>query len=137
MGMPEILFNLFPGMGAYSFLSRKIGAVQAERMILSGCLYKAEALHEMGIVDVLVEDGEGEQAVLDCIRKEERAQNGIQSFRQAKQYCNPVSYEELENITSAWVEAALRLDDKNLRMMERLVSRQSRKLQHCQVQESA
>ncbi len=81
---------------------------------------------------MLTEDGEGEQAVLDCIHKEERAQNGTQSFRQARQYCNPVSYEELENITSAWVEAALRLDEKNLRMMERLVSRQSAKLQRSQ-----
>ena len=25
MGLPEVLFNLFPGMGAYSFLSRRIG----------------------------------------------------------------------------------------------------------------
>ena len=25
MGFPEILFNLFPGMGAYSFLTRKVG----------------------------------------------------------------------------------------------------------------
>jgi DSF synthase len=125
MGMPEILFNLFPGMGAYSFLSRKVGAVQAERMILGGCLYSAEQLHEMGIVDVLVEDGQGEQAVLDYIHKEERAQNGYRAFRHAKQYCNPVSYAELENITTAWVDAAVRLEDKSLRMMERLVSRQS------------
>lgn len=128
MGMPEILFNLFPGMGAYSFLSRKVGAVQAERMILGGCLYSAEALHEMGIVDVLAEDGQGEQAVLDYIYKEERAQNGYRAFRQAKQYCNPVSYEELKNITTAWVDTALRLDEKSLRMMERLVSRQSARL---------
>ena len=125
MGMPEILFNLFPGMGAYSFLSRKVGAVQAERMILGGCLYSAEQLYEMGVVDVLAEDGQGEQAVLDYIHKEERARNGYRAFRQAKQYCNPVSYEELENITTAWVEAALRLEEKSLRMMERLVSRQT------------
>lgn len=129
MGMPEILFNLFPGMGAYSFLSRKVGSVQAERMILGGCLYTAEKLHEMGIVDVLAEDGEGEQAVLDYIHKEERARNGYRAFRQARQYCNPVTYAELENITHAWVDAALRLDDKNLRMMERLVTRQSARLQ--------
>lgn len=31
MGMPEILFNLFPGMGAYSLLSRKVGVASAER----------------------------------------------------------------------------------------------------------
>jgi DSF synthase len=30
MGFPEILFNLFPGMGAYSFLSRKVGRRSAE-----------------------------------------------------------------------------------------------------------
>ena len=32
-GLPEILFNLFPGMGAYSFLSRRLDAVRAEKMI--------------------------------------------------------------------------------------------------------
>ncbi len=125
MGMPEILFNLFPGMGAYSFLSRKVGAVQAERMILGGSLYSAEKLHEMGIVDVLAEDGQGKQAVLDYIHKAERAQNGYRAFRQAKLYCNPVTYEELMNITTVWVDAALHLEEKSLRMMERLVSRQT------------
>ena len=29
-GLPEILFNLFPGMGAYSFLERKVGQKAAE-----------------------------------------------------------------------------------------------------------
>lgn len=125
MGMPEILFNLFPGMGAYSFLSRKVGEVQAERMILGGCLYSAEQLYEMGIVHVLAEDGQGEQAVRDYIRKQERAANGYRAFRQARQYCNPVTYTELENITTTWVDAALRLEEHNLRMMQRLVSRQS------------
>ncbi len=129
MGMPEILFNLFPGMGAYSLLSRKVGTVQAERMILGGCLYSAEQLHEMGIVDILAEDGQGEQAVLDYIHRQERAENGYRAFRQARQYCNPVTYDELRDITIVWVDAALRLDGKNLRMMERLVKRQSAKLQ--------
>lgn len=125
MGMPEILFNLFPGMGAWSFLSRKVGEVQAERMILGGCLYSAEQLYDMGIVDVLAEDGHGEEAVLEYIRKEERAPNGYRSFRQARQLGNPVRYAELEQITLAWVDAALRLEEQNLRMMERLVTRQS------------
>ena len=30
MGLPEILFNMFPGMGAYSLLARRIGARGAE-----------------------------------------------------------------------------------------------------------
>jgi DSF synthase len=39
MGLPEVLFNLFPGMGAYSFLSRKIGMAAAEKLIMSGTVY--------------------------------------------------------------------------------------------------
>ena len=62
-GLPEILFNLFPGMGAYSFLSRRIGAAKAEEMILSGRLYTAAEMHALGVVDVLAEEGEGERAV--------------------------------------------------------------------------
>src|SRR3990172_3471215 len=61
-GFPEVLFNLFPGMGAYSFLARRIGAVKAERIILSGSVFTAEQLHEMGVVDILVDDGGGEGA---------------------------------------------------------------------------
>ena len=63
MGFPEILFNLFPGMGAYSLLSRRLGMKRAEDMIFSGRIYTAEELHEMGVVDLLVEDGTGETAV--------------------------------------------------------------------------
>ena len=129
MGLPEILFNLFPGMGGYSFLSRKVGAVQAERMILGGQLYSADKLYEMGIIDVLAEDGRGKQAVLDYLHKTERTRNGIQALRQAKLYTNPVSYAELMNITTVWVDAALRLEEKNLRMMDRLVSRQTARSQ--------
>src|SRR5579864_752304 len=38
-GLPEVLFNLFPGMGAYTFLSRRIAPGLAERMIMSGEIY--------------------------------------------------------------------------------------------------
>jgi len=47
-GFPEILFNLFPGMGAYSFLARLIGARRAEEIIISGALYGAAELAELG-----------------------------------------------------------------------------------------
>ena len=39
MGLPEILFNLFPGMGAYSFLARRMDATRAERMMMSGQIF--------------------------------------------------------------------------------------------------
>jgi len=127
MGFPEILFNLFPGMGAYSFLSRKIGHATAEKMILSGRLYSAEELFDMGVVDVLAEDGHGEKAVYDYISHEDKTRNGITAFRAARKCTNQLSYEELRKVTEIWVDAALKLRDRDLRMMERLVNRQSAK----------
>jgi DSF synthase len=125
MGFPEILFNLFPGMGAYSFLSRRLDAKRAERIILSGDLYDAGALHDMGLVDVLAEPGDGELAVYDYVRREDRARNGYRALRQVRDRLDPVSYAELRDIVEIWVDTALRLDPRDLRMMQRLVSRQT------------
>ena len=127
MGLPEILFNLFPGMGAMTFLGRRIGHQKAEKLILSGKLYLAEELYEMGVVDVLAEPGAGEAAVSDHVRREEKSRNGILALRSAREVSQPVSYDELVRITEIWVDAALRLEARDLRMMERLVSRQTGK----------
>jgi DSF synthase len=125
MGLPEILFNLFPGMGALTFLGRRVGHHLAEKIILSGKLYLAEELHEMGVVDVLAEPGEGEQAIYEYIRRANRARNGSLAVRSAREISQPVRYDELKQITEIWVDAALRLGDKDLRMMQRLIARQS------------
>lgn len=127
MGLPEILFNLFPGMGAMTFLGRRVGHHQAEKIILSGKLYLAEELYDMGVVDVLAEAGAGEAAVYDYVRREEKSRNGILAVRGAREISQPVAYDELVRITEIWVDAALRLEAKDLRMMERLVSRQTHK----------
>ncbi|HEY4697172.1 MAG TPA: crotonase/enoyl-CoA hydratase family protein [Gallionella sp.] len=126
MGFPEILFNLFPGMGAYSFLARKIGTVQAEKIILSGKLYSAEELHALGLVDVLVEDGEGEEAVYDFVAKQARRSNGYIAMRKARKMFNPVTYQELMDITGIWVDAALQLNEKDLKVMDRFLRSQQK-----------
>lgn len=127
MGFPEILFNLFPGMGAMTLLGRKIGYSKAEKIILSGKLYSAEEMYELGAVDVLAEPGYGEQAIYEFIRKEARQRNGTLALRAAREVSQPVAHDELMRIAEIWVDAALRLEQKDLRMMERLVSRQSGK----------
>jgi DSF synthase len=127
MGLPEVLFNLFPGMGALSFLSRKIGMRAAEAMVRSGKVYRAKELYEMGVVDVLAEDGQGEKALYDWIRKNHRSLNSFQAIHRAKQRVNPLTLEELYEITEIWVDAALRLTERDLKIMERLVRAQNRK----------
>ena len=124
LGFPEILFNLFPGMGAYNLLSRRLDAARAERIILGGQLYTAEALHDMGIVDILAPKGGGETAVYEYIRRENRAKNGYRSLRKVRDLLRPISYEELWQVLEIWVETALKLEARDLRMMERLIGRQ-------------
>lgn len=129
MGFPEILFNLFPGMGAMTFLGRKIGYSQAEKIILSGKLYSAEEMFELGVVDVLANKGEGELAVYEFIRKESKQRNGTLALRAAREIAQPIEHSELMRIAEIWVDAALRLEPKDLRMVERLVSRQNSKIE--------
>ena len=130
MGLPEILFNLFPGMGAYSLLSRKVGPRLAEELILTGRVLPAAKLHEMGVVDVLAADGAGESAVADWIARNQRRRNGFQAVMRVRKHVSPVTREELDAVVETWVDCALRLEDRDLRMMSRVVRAQMERMEH-------
>ena len=98
-------------------------------MILSGSLFSAEQLYDMGVVDILAEKGEGEVAIYRYIKSAERASNSFKSMQKLKDICNQVSYEELASIATVWADAAMQLTRKDLRMMERLVRRQNVKIE--------
>jgi len=117
MGLPEIMFNLFPGMGAYQLLTRRIGVRAAEQLILSGRVLPARKLHEMGVVDVLAKDGQGESAVQQWVAANHRRHNGMQAVFGLRQLCNPVSRRELDAVAQSWVDAALRLTERDQRLM--------------------
>ena len=128
MGLPEVLFNLFPGMGALSHLSRKIGMQAAEKMVRSGKIYTGEELYQMGVVDVLAEDGMGEYTLNQWIQKNHHSLNSFQAINRAKQRVNPLTLEELYDIVDIWADAALRLEPRNLKIMDRLVRAQNGKM---------
>lgn len=127
MGFPEVLFGLFPGMGAYSLLSRRISPRIAEQMMLNGVMYSSDELHRMGLVDVLVPKGEGVRAVHEVIRQNRRIAAARLALHRIRDAVNPISLEELTAITQIWVDTALQLGDKQLRTMERLVRAQGRR----------
>ena len=130
LGLPEILFNLFPGMGAVSLLTRRIGLRAAEELILSGKVLPAAKLYEMGIVDVLAKDGQGEAAVSEWIMRNDRRRNGLQAMHRARRQVAPITREELDAVTETWVDAALRLEDRDLKMMSRIVRSQMRRMEY-------
>jgi DSF synthase len=123
-GLPEVLFNLFPGMGAFTFLSRRLDAVRAERLILSGKTYIAEELHEIGVVDELAEPGDGVGAVHALIDRRRRRPLAFEAMRRVREQHQPVSYDELLSIAELWVDTALKLSPKDLRTVSRLIKAQ-------------
>lgn len=126
LGLPEVLFNLFPGMGAYQLLSRRLPAAQAERMIMSGRMYSAEELYDMGVIDALAEPGEGEAAVYDFVHRNQHRRNTQLAIQKIRQISKPISYQELMRVCHVWVDTAMQLTQRDLRVMERLVSAQYR-----------
>lgn len=128
LGFPEILFNLFPGMGAYSFLSRRVPMHVAEEIIMSGKMYTAEELYELGVIDVLIGDGMGEQAVKNYIKQHRKKQSARIAMHKAKMAVSPITQKELHNVTDIWVDAALKVDKTSLKVMQRLIRTQTYKM---------
>jgi DSF synthase len=125
-GLPEIAFGLFPGMGAHSLLARKVGLARAEEMMLSNRLYTAEEMHELGIVHVLADPGEGEAAVRDYVARNRRRQAGHRGIYEASMRADPVTLEELNAVVDVWADTALELSAADLKLMRRLVDAQAR-----------
>ncbi|MGP9820643.1 crotonase/enoyl-CoA hydratase family protein [Salinarimonas sp. NSM] len=129
-GFPEVLFNLFPGMGAYSFLSRKLPGRAMREMIESGRLYDAEELAELGLVDVLADPGEGAAAVEAYIVRNRKRHNAHAAMYAAARRARPLAFTEMVDIVEMWVDAAMSLGAADLRKMERLVAAQDRRRAH-------
>lgn len=125
-GLPEILFGLFPGMGAHAILSRKLGSAMADRLIVSNHTYTAEEMYELGLVHQLAENGEGVAACQDFIKKSERRHPGLVNARKAMKLTNPIGLSELKRIVDLWADAALQLSDGDLKIMGRLTRAQER-----------
>ena len=58
-----------------------------------------------------------------------KRRNGMQAVMRARQFIHPVTREELDGIVGLWVDAALRLGERDLKMMSRLVRAQTRRME--------
>lgn len=125
-GFPEQLFGLFPGMGALTFLGRKLGFAKAEQLVRTGKILTAEELYEMGVVHVLAEKGAGVAAVNKYISRHGGRHAAELHMLAASKRANPIPFQELYDIVDLWVEACMTLTPHDLSVMHRLVSAQSK-----------
>ncbi|HEY9279658.1 MAG TPA: crotonase/enoyl-CoA hydratase family protein [Eoetvoesiella sp.] len=127
MGFPEIAFNLFPGMGAYSLVARKSHMRLAEELISTGESHTAEWYLGKGLIDGVFDQGNAYRATrtfVDVIRPK---LNGIRAMLRARARVLPISRTELMEIAEDWAQAAFSLEEKDLVYMERLVMLQNRR----------
>jgi DSF synthase len=123
-GFPEVMFNMFPGMGGLTFVARRASRQVADQMARSGRLYSAQELYELGLVDEVVDMGEGPNAVTRLIRQRACHRSAHDALNKVERLVRPVSLQELYDVTKIWVDCAIDLDERSLAWMRRLNQRQ-------------
>jgi DSF synthase len=127
IGVPEVAFNTFPGMGAVSLLSRRLGTARAEDIISSGNIYTGPQMLDLGLVDLLAPEGRSQQTALAWMAEggQERFERRL-AMANARRRFFPISHAELIKITDLWIECSLDVRPQDLRHMERLAAAQKR-----------
>ncbi|TPN86861.1 crotonase/enoyl-CoA hydratase family protein [Aquimarina algicola] len=126
--LPENKFNLFPGMGAYSFLYRKLNHKDADIILKNGQIYTARDLYQKGCIDHLIGFEDATFSLLSHIDSIREKFNFEYYHRQCQKIVFPLSKEELIKITDLWVEACMNVHKFDLRKMEALGNAQARKV---------
>ncbi|MCH9764425.1 MAG: enoyl-CoA hydratase/isomerase family protein [Alphaproteobacteria bacterium] len=128
-GFPEILFGLFPGMGAVNFLSRRLSKSEIDELLLSGRTYTAQAMHAMGLVDEVVATGEAQTAARRYIQGHQKRVQPQAAVCEALRCATRFEDREFDRIIDLWVDTALGLSERDLNKMLKLVEAQVRKVQ--------
>jgi DSF synthase len=125
--MPEVSFNTFPGMGAVSLLTRKLGAALAQKIISEGRVYTGREMYDLEGIDFLAHDGDIRAATRAWMLKDADVMWARRrTLAEARRRANPVTREELMRITDLWAVCSTRISDADLRHMERLLRAQKR-----------
>jgi DSF synthase len=127
LGFPESRFNLFPGIGGYTFLSNSLGMNQADKIIREGKVYSAKEMFHLGLISSLAKEGDEYNELKKFIKNLDRSHQTISLLTKAKNIRNPIRYDELFMIAKEWSNMIYSLSDKEIRVLERLVNSQHNK----------
>lgn len=114
---PESLFGTFPGMGAYSFLTRKIGYKNAEEIIHSTTKWSAKDMIRLNIIDWIIDPNSNED-LFNLIQEKFPPKDKLSKI------CNTPTLNELTNIVDEWLEMIMELDGKQINFIEKIISSQ-------------
>lgn len=118
---PESLFGTFPGMGAYSFLTRKMGFEKASEMINSGLKWSAKELMDLKIIDLIIEKKSPDK-LITLIEN-----NSFPPKSELAKRCAP-SLTELLSVVDEWILKVANLDNEKIELMQKIVIAQEKYL---------
>jgi len=125
--LPENKFNMFPGMGAHSLLTRKLNPADADELMRSNKTYTSRFLQSLGLIEKVFEVNQARNALHQFTDNVCERFNFEYHHLKCKKMLNPISKEELLAITDIWVEASMRIGAFDLRKMEILSKAQNRR----------
>lgn len=121
LALPERNFGSFPGMGAYSFLVRRVGRLPTERMIIRGEALSGAEAERIGLVDALG-DGSGAEGFLRALSARPGTYLSVARARDA------VPRQELDRIVGDWTVRMLGGSERDRRRIGSLARRQKARL---------
>lgn len=127
LGVPEVAFNTFPGMGAVTLLSRRLGTAGTEEIITSGKVYTGREMYDLGVVDILAPEGGADAAAIEWMSVDDAKHRRRRDMAALRRVIFPISREELMTITDLWVDCSAQVSSHDIRHMERLAAAQLRK----------
>ncbi len=123
-GFPDLEHKLFPCLGTSFYLTRRIGANAANKILSSSTIYSADELAELGIIDVVVDAGCSTDAVINYINHHQKQNTLNTSLKQIAERINQTPYSALLKNCNDWVDQIMTLSGYELRQIERIVKHQ-------------
>ncbi len=121
---PEIQLGIFPGMGALPLLARRLSKHDYEAVCQSGRSFSAEELANMGLIDLLAETGQGEQAILEWIKKRHSVFPSHQTMSSIRKSATLLSRSDFHSGVESWVDIVMSLDRRRLALLSLAIDKQ-------------
>ena len=127
LAFPEMRFNHFPGMGAYSLIARRAGIPTAEALLVHGERQPVQWHADRGLIDTVAEPGSGYAAAVTLLDRFQPRLNSVKALVRTRNRVLSVTRSELMDITEDWAETAFAVGERGVAYMERLIALQNRR----------
>jgi DSF synthase len=120
---PESLFGTFPGMGAYSFLTRKVGFFKAEEMINSSQKWDTSEMYNLNLINHIAKTQNGIKEALEL-----KSKNAFIRKNQFETVCSNLKVDELLEIVDIWIHQVMSLGTDKIEFMRKLIDAQKKRV---------